>query len=75
MSYDQGVQLLREFGFPVVVAMWFMWRLEKRMDRLFELLQALLSAVALLAQSVDFHILPGKTPPPPLSPPEEEDSK
>ena len=72
MSYDQGVQLLREFGFPVVVAMWFMWRLEKRMDRLFELLTALLIAIKMLAQSIDFHILPGKTPPPP---PEEEDSE
>jgi len=71
VSYDQGVQLLREFGFPVVVAMWFMWRLEKRMDRLFELLTALLVAIKLLAQSIDFHVLPGKTPPPP---PEEEES-
>lgn len=69
VTFEHGVSLLREFGFPVVVAAWFMWRLEKRMDRLFELMTALLLAVRLLAQSVDFHILPGKkqealTPPP-----------
>ncbi len=51
---DQSVALLREFGFPVVVAVWFMWRLEKRLDRLFELFSALLKAVALLAKSVDY---------------------
>lgn len=56
MSFEQGVQLLREFGFPVVVASWFMWRLEKRMDRLFELMNSLMQATALLARSVDDHI-------------------
>lgn len=71
MTYEHGVALLREFGFPVVVAVWFMWRLEKRMDRLFELLTALLLAVRLLAQSVDFHILPGKNSGEPTPPPED----
>jgi hypothetical protein len=64
----QATALLREFGFPVVVAVWFMWRLEKRLDRLAELMTSLLMAIRLLAQSIDFHILPpkvGGTPPPP----------
>lgn len=53
MTFDSGVALLREFGFPVFVSMWFMWRLEKRMDRLFELMTSLMQATALLAKSVD----------------------
>ena len=56
MTYDQGVALLREFGFPVLVAMWFMWRLEKRLDRLVELMAKLMQGTALLAKSVDYHI-------------------
>lgn len=56
MTFDQGIGLLREFGFPVFVAVWFMWRLEKRVDRLFELMNSLMQATALLAKSVDSHI-------------------
>ena len=53
MNFDNGVALLREFGFPVFVAVWFMWRMEKRIDRLFELCTSLMKSVALLAKSVD----------------------
>jgi hypothetical protein len=55
VTIEQATGLLREFGFPVFVALWFMLRLEKRLDRLFELMGALLQAVALLAKSVDYH--------------------
>lgn len=54
---DANLALLREFGFPVFVAVWFMWRLEKRVDRLFELMSALMQATSLLAKSVDDHWL------------------
>ncbi len=50
---ESYIALLREFGFPVFVSVWFMWRLERRMDRLFELMNAHLQATALLAKSVD----------------------
>jgi hypothetical protein len=53
MTAESTISLLREFGFPVFVAMWFMWRLEKRVDRLFELMNALMQATTLLAKSVD----------------------
>jgi hypothetical protein len=43
-----------------------MWRLEKRMDRLFELMTSHLQATALLAKSVDFHIDSSRTGPVPL---------
>ena len=56
MTYEHGVALLREFGFPVFVAVWFMWRLERRIDRLFELMTSHMQATALLAKAVDFHI-------------------
>lgn len=60
VTIEQGIALLREFGFPVIVAVWFMWRLEKRLDRVADLMSSLLLAVQLLAKSVDFHILPTK---------------
>lgn len=53
MTFENAVSLLREFGFPVFVACWFMWRLEKRMDRLAELMTSLMQATALLAKSID----------------------
>jgi hypothetical protein len=66
VTFDQGVGLLREFGFPVFVACWFMWRMERRLDRLYELMNSLMQATALLAKSVDSidgHIVaPGRNP-------------
>lgn len=50
---EANIALLREFGFPVFVAVWFMWRLERRVDRLFELMSSLMQATSLLAKSVD----------------------
>lgn len=49
------VALIREFGFPVFVAVWFMYRLERRVDRLFELATSHMQATALLAKSVDMY--------------------
>lgn len=60
MTYDQAIAFLREFGFPVIVALWFMLRLEKRVDRLFELMNSLMQATALLAKSVDTQIESGR---------------
>jgi hypothetical protein len=56
MAAESGTDiasLVQQVGFPIVIAVWFMWRLEKRMDRLIELLGLLLKAMALLAKSVD----------------------
>lgn len=44
---------LREFGFPALVALWFMFRLERRIDRTNTLLSNLLLATDLLSRSVD----------------------
>jgi len=48
--------MMMKFGFPVFVAVWFMWRMEKRIDRLLELLTSLMQSTAVLAKSIDTHI-------------------
>jgi hypothetical protein len=58
MGADAGgttdaVGLLREFGFPIFVSLWFMWRVEKRMDRFTDAIQQLLTAVTVMAKTVD----------------------
>ena len=53
--------LLREFGFPIFVSLWFMWRVEKRMDRFTDSIQNLLTAVTVMAKTVDG--LPAPRPP------------
>jgi hypothetical protein len=53
--------LLREFGFPIFVSLWFMWRVEKRMDRFTDSIQNLLTAVTVMAKTVDG--LPAARPP------------
>ncbi len=50
--------IIREFGFPVFVALWFMWRVEKRMDRFTDVVQNLLTTVTIMAKTID-----GWTPP------------
>lgn len=45
--------IIREFGFPVFVALWFMWRVEKRMDRFTEVVQNLLTTVTIMAKTID----------------------
>ncbi len=47
------VGLLREFGFPIFVSLWFMWRVEKRMDSFTDAIQKLLTAVTVMAKTVD----------------------
>jgi hypothetical protein len=53
--------LLREFGFPIFVSLWFMWRVEKRMDRFTDSIQNLLTAVTVMAKTIDG--LPAARPP------------
>ena len=52
-SADNALGIIREFGFPVFVALWFMWRVEKRMDRFTDAIQNLLTAVTIMAKTVD----------------------
>ncbi len=52
-SGTDAVGLLREFGFPIFVSLWFMWRVEKRMDRFTDAIQNLLTAVTVMAKTVD----------------------
>lgn len=53
-SPDTGtLGLLREFGFPIFVSLWFMWRVEKKIDRFTETIQVLLTAITVMAKTVD----------------------
>lgn len=41
LSVDAIVKIINAVGFPIVVAVWFMWRSDKRQDKLIELVQEL----------------------------------
>lgn len=43
---DAAVKLLQTVGFPILVCGWFMFRMEKRLDQMIELLQDLLKLLA-----------------------------
>lgn len=47
------VGLLREFGFPIFVSVWFMRRMEKRMEKFTDTIQTLLTAVTIMAKTMD----------------------
>ena len=48
-----SLDIIREFGFPAFVAVWFMWRVEKRMERFTEVVQNLLTTVTVMAKTID----------------------
>ena len=47
------IALIRDFGFPVVVCVWFMWRMERRLDRQAALLSNGVGVLKLIARSLD----------------------
>jgi len=47
------IAILREFGFPIFVSLWFMGRIEKRLDRFTDTVQNLLTAVTIMAKTLD----------------------
>lgn len=47
------IAILREFGFPIFVSLWFMGRVEKRLDRFTDSIQNLLTAVTIMAKTLD----------------------
>jgi hypothetical protein len=53
VSASDITALLREFGFPIFVSLWFMWRLEKRLDAFTESIQKLLTVVTVMSKSID----------------------
>lgn len=56
------MEVLGQFGFPILMVLWFMWRMEKRLDRQAELTAALLQATAVLAKAVDAEIEDPRNP-------------
>lgn len=53
MTATDVTALLREFGFPIFVSLWFMWRLEKRLDTFTESIQKLLTVITVMSKTVD----------------------
>lgn len=47
------VKLIEQHGITVVVLLWFMLRAEKRLDRLSQLIEGTMTAIAALAKSID----------------------
>lgn len=47
------VKLIEQHGITVVVLLWFMLRAEKRLDRLSQLIEGTMTAVAALAKSIE----------------------
>ena len=47
------IALLREFGFPVFVTLWFMWRIEKKIDKFTEQIEKLITIVTVMTKVVD----------------------
>lgn len=53
---EQVTALLREFGFPIFVCVWFMWRMEKKIDKFMEQISRVLLAITVLAQVLDVEL-------------------
>lgn len=45
--------VLREFGFPVFFALWLMFFVLKRFDKLFDMIEKLLQIVVVMAKTID----------------------
>jgi hypothetical protein len=50
---QDALQILREFGFPIFVCVWFMYRLERKLDRHDDRLSQLLMVVTVIAKTLD----------------------
>ena len=51
-----GMAFLKEFGFPIAVCAWFMWRMEQRVDRLNDRISKLITINTVLVKAVDAEV-------------------
>jgi hypothetical protein len=49
----ESVQIIKDFGFPIFVALWFMWRMEKRLETILERMNSLVAATGAIAKTLD----------------------
>ena len=56
----EAISLVKDFGFPIFVCAWFMWRTEKRLDKIAQRLSDLVSVQSLIAKSLDLNIVERK---------------
>lgn len=49
------VDFIREFGFPSLVCLWFMWRDGRREEKMGDNMNRLLSAVSTMTEALEAH--------------------
>ncbi len=54
----EAISVLREFGFPIFVCVWFMYRLEKKIDGLLQQQAQVHLAIIVLAQVLEVDLPP-----------------
>lgn len=47
-----AIEILKTFGFPIVICFWFMYRQDKRVDRLTEVIQQLAESIAVMNRAI-----------------------
>jgi len=50
---EATVHLIRDFGFPVVMCMWFMFRMERRQDKIRDRLSDIVGVLKMIARTMD----------------------
>jgi hypothetical protein len=60
---------LREFGFPIFVCLWFMTRMERKVDAFLVTQSQIMLAITVLAQTLDVELGPKDKESPPLESP------
>jgi hypothetical protein len=55
-SVDQVIAFLREFGFPTFVCLWFMWRMEKKIESFLDTQAKIMVAITVLTQVFDIDL-------------------
>ena len=53
MDFTGLVQVVQQVGFPIAVAVWLLWRTDKRLDKMAEILQQIATTMALIEKSVN----------------------
>lgn len=51
--FAEVVEFIQKVGFPIFICIWFLFRIEKRLDRLFEIVQRLLLSTEILVKSME----------------------
>lgn len=48
MNFNEIVDVIQKLGFPIVVAVWFMFRTDKRLDKVLSIMEQILAKIDLI---------------------------